>query len=455
MLSRAGMGFGSLALASLMSEQKLLGAESLSSPHFNPTAKSVIVLFMGGGVSHVDTFDPKPALTKLDSQPCPESISKNIPATHRVQLKSLFGSPWKFKQHGQAGIPVSELFPHVAQCADDLCVIRSMHHQSPVHSPAEYIALTGSQGGDRPSLGSWITYGLGSENRDLPAFVAFLSGTDPGEPSKAPGWSAGFLPARYQGTRIKNGTIPNLTLPADYTLEDRRKQLDLIEAYNRHHQDENPLESELDARIRSYELAYRMQTAAPEIFDIADEPVHIRKLYGLDETPTREFGTNCLLARRLVERGVRFVQLRLAFWDAHADLFGNHTTLARQSDRPIAALLMDLKQRGLLDSTLVLWAGEFGRTPGAEGAGEKKGRDHSPSGYSLWLAGGGTKGGQIIGATDDVGYTAVDRPIHPNDLHATLLHALGLDQNKLWFEYHNRREKLTVNGGTVINEVFG
>ncbi|HEV8377446.1 MAG TPA: DUF1501 domain-containing protein, partial [Tepidisphaeraceae bacterium] len=241
---------------------------------------------------------------------------------------------------------------------------------------------------------------------------------------------------------------------ADYTLEDRRKQLDLMEAFNRLHQDETPLESELDARIRSYELAYRMQTAAPEIFDTADEPEHIRKLYGLDEPPTREFGTNCLLARRLVERGVRFVQLRLAFWDAHADLFGNHTSLARQSDRPIAALLMDLKQRGLLDSTLVLWAGEFGRTPGAEGSGEKKGRDHSPSGYSVWLAGGGVKGGQIIGATDDVGYTAIDRPIHPNDLHATLLHALGLDQNKLWFEYHNRQEKVTVNGGEVIKEVF-
>ncbi|MDB5355188.1 MAG: hypothetical protein JWN24_1641 [Phycisphaerales bacterium] len=457
MLRRAGLGVGSLALAAMMSEQKLLGAEPdgpLLGTHIVPRAKRVIVLFMGGGPSQVDTFDPKPELTKLNGQNVPESIAKGITQTHRVHLNNLFASPWKFKQYGQSGLPVSELFPEIGKRVDDLCILRSMRHPSPVHSPAEYIALTGSQGGERPSLGAWVTYGLGSENQNLPAFVAMLSGTDPGEPSKTPGWSNGFLPARYQATRFKDGGIPNLAMPSEYTMEDRRQEMQLIEEFNRRHMEEHLEETELDARIRSYEMAYRMQSAAPEVFDLSGETPATRKLYGLDEKETAEFGKDCLLARRLVERGVRFVQLRLAFWDAHAKIVENHTQLARKSDRPIAALLIDLKQRGLLDDTLVVWGGEFGRTPAAEATGKDTGRDHNCSGYTMWLAGGGIKGGQAIGATDAVGYAAIERPIHPNDLHATLLYALGIDQNRLWFEHHNRHEKVTVNGGEVIREVF-
>jgi hypothetical protein len=454
MLERAGLGMGSLALAMLLADDGRLAADEVAGPqlglHFAPRAKHVICLFMGGGPSHVDTFDPKPELTRLNGQNVPDSIAKDIPKIARSGLTNLWGSPFKFAKHGQSGIEISELYPEVARYADDLCVVRSMRHPSPVHSPAEYIALTGSQTGERPSLGSWVNYGLGSENQDLPGFVVMLSGTDPGEPSKLAGWHNGFLPARYQGVRVRNGTISNLKLHGDYTLDDRRSQLDLLSQLNRRHYERHVDQTELEARIRSYELAFRMQTAAPEAFDLGGETAETRQLYGLDQTETAEFGTQCLLARRFVERGVRFVQLRLAFWDAHGDLVKNHTELCKKSDRPIAALLADLKRCGLLQDTLVIWGGEFGRTPAATGTG----RDHSPSGYSMWLAGGGVKGGQVIGATDPIGYAAVERPIHPNDLHATLLHALGIDQQKLYYMHHNRREIVTVNGGEVIKEVF-
>jgi hypothetical protein len=405
---------------------------------------------MGGGPSHVDTFDPKPELVRLNGQNVPESIAKDIPKIARAGLTGLWGSPWKFNKHGQGGIEISELYPELARCADDLCVLRSMKHPSPVHSPAEYIALTGSQTGERPSLGSWINYGLGSENKDLPGFVVMLTGTDPGEPSKRPGWNSGFLPPRYQATRIKDGTIDNLELPTGYTPEERREQLDLLGQLNARHFERHADQSELDARIRSYELAFRMQSAAPEVLDVSRETQETHRLYGLDEKDTADFGTNCLLARRMIERGVRFVQLRLAFWDAHGELVKNHTELCKKSDKPIAALLTDLKRLGLLDTTLVVWGGEFGRTPTATGTG----RDHSPSGYTMWLAGSGVKGGQTIGATDPIGFTAVENPIHPSDLHATILHALGIDQHKLWYEHHNRRELVTVLGGKVVEQVF-
>jgi hypothetical protein len=454
MLRRAGLGLGTLALASLLLEEGRLGAADEDAPrpgpHFAGTAKSVIFLFMGGGPSQVDTFDPKPELTKLHGRDLPESIAQGLPAIARAHRTKLFASPYRFARRGQSGLPVSELFPEVGRHIDDVCVLRSCRHASPIHAPAEYIATTGTQLGDRPSLGSWLAYGLGSANRNLPGFVVLLSGGT-GRPVA---WSPGFLPARYQGTVVPADGIPNLPLPAGVSAAERRAQLDLIGRLNAHHLEKHAGHTELEARIESYELAFRMQTAAPEAFDLGRETAETRRLYGLDDEPTTEFGSHCLLARRLVERGVRFVQLRSGGWDAHGDLVKNHTPQARKTDRPIAALLADLKRRGLLGQTLVVWGGEFGRTPAAENPGPTPGRDHSPSGYSMWLAGGGVQGGRAVGATDPVGYAAVERPIHPNDLHATILHALGIDQHRLYFEHDNRKELVTVNGGEVIKDVF-
>jgi hypothetical protein len=335
---------------------------------------------------------------------------------------------------------------------DDICVIRSMHHTSVVHTPADYMMLTGSFTGTRPSLGSWLYYGLGSENQNLPGFIAMIAGEHFSGP---PGYSSGFLPARYQSTLVKASEgIPNIKMPAGFNESNRRAELDLIGKLNQQHLERHGANSELEARILSYEMAFRMQMAAPEAFDLKSESEETKKLYGIDQKESGEFGTNCLLARRLVERDVRFVQLIQGGWDAHGDLKGNHEKQAAKVDRPIAGLLADLKQRNLLKHTLVIWSGEFGRTPTAEGGGNNPGRDHSPTAYTTWLAGGGVKGGQIIGATDDVGYTVVKRPVHPNDLHATILRAFGIDQHELYYEHHNRKELVTFNGGEVIQEVF-
>jgi hypothetical protein len=453
LLRHAGLGVGSLALAGLLLDDGLLTAGDddafLRPPQGR--AKSVIFLFMGGGPSQVDTFDPKPELARLHGQDVPESIARDVPRIARAPLRNLYASPYQFHKHGQSGLAISELFPEIATCADDLCVLRSCRHTSPIHAPAEYLATTGTLIGDRPSLGSWLVYGLGSENRNLPGFVVFIAG----ETGRAPAWSAGFLPARYQGTVVKAQGVPNLAPPADCSDPARRAQLDLINGLNELHREQHSGHSELEARIKSYELAFRMQAAAGEAFDVRREPLAVQERYGLGEKETHEVGTYCLLARRLVERGVRFVQVRVGGWDAHGNLRKNHDPAAKKSDRPIAALLKDLKARGLLGQTLVVWGGEFGRTPTAENPGPTPGRDHSPSGYSMWLAGGGVKGGQVIGATDPVGYAAVERPIHPNDLHATILHALGIDQRELFYLHNNRKELVTVNGGTVIEEVFG
>jgi hypothetical protein len=418
----------------------------------NSRAKSVIFLFMGGGPSQVDTWDPKPELAGLHGKDVPPSIARDIPRIARAPLNNLLASPYKFARHGESGIEVSELYPHVARHVDDLCVLRSCRHGTPIHAPAEYMAATGSQVGDRPSLGAWLCYGLGSENKDLPGFIVFTS-EGSGRPTA---WSTGFLPPRYQGTVVDAKTgIANLALPPGFSAEDRRSQLDLIERLNRHRLAQLSDDSELEARIRSYELAFRMQTAAPEAFDVSRETEETHRLYGLDRPETEEYGKHCLLARRLVERGVRFVQLRNGNWDAHSKLQENHGKGALRTDRPIAALLADLKRRGLLDQTLVIWGGEFGRTPAAQGgSGAQAGRDHSPSGYSMWLAGGGVRGGQVIGATDPVGYAAIDTPIHPNDLHATLLAAMGISQHKLVYLHNNRREKVTVNGGQLVPGVL-
>lgn len=451
MLRRSTLGFGSLALSSLLVDDCLLAASSsISKTNFRGQARSVIFLFMGGGPSQVDSFDPKPELTKLNGKSVPESIARSIPAIARSPLTNLYGSPYKFANYGRSGLPVSELFPEIGSCVDDLCILRSCRHDSPIHAPAEYMATTGTQIGDRPSLGSWISYGLGSENRNLPSFIVMKTG----ETGRPAAWSNGFLPARYQGVACDASGIPNLNTPAEIAPADRLKQLDFLDQLNKAHAARSPADGELEARIKSYEMAFRMQAAAPEVFDLSREADETKRLYGHDREETKEFATLCLLARRMVERGVRFVQLRSGGWDAHGNLIKNHGPQAQKTDRPIAGLLKDLKRLGLLEQTLVIWGGEFGRTPAAENGGPTPGRNHSPSGYTMWLAGGGVKGGQVIGKTDDVGYAAVERPIHPNDLHATILHAMGVNQEDLIYEHHNRKEMVTVNGGKVVSEVF-
>jgi hypothetical protein len=457
MLERAGLGFGWLALTQLLLDDGVLAAgadEGLQPRHFHSPVRSVIFLFMGGGPSHVDTWDPKPELSRLHGQDVPESIAREVSRHPRLRLSNLYASPYKFAPQGKSGIPVSDLFPETGKWVDELCLLRSCRHSTPVHAPAEYLATTGTQVGDRPSLGSWLYYGLGSESQNLPGFVVFRIGDE--DFGSEPAWGAGFLPARYQGTLVnsKEG-IANLKLPPGSTQESRTAQLALIERLNRRHLERHGGLSQLEARIRSFELSFGMQAAAPEAFDLTKETAETARLYGLDHEDTAPFATCCLLARRLVERGVRFIQLRFGGWDAHGNLLENHRSQCKKVDQPIAALLADLKRTGLLDETLVIWGGEFGRTPTAEGGGATPGRDHSPNGYSMWLAGGGVKGGQVIGATDAIGYAAIERPIHPNDLHATILHALGINQHELYYVHNNRREMVTVNGGDVIKGVFG
>ena len=449
-----GVGAGSLALASMLAEGKEATNAQILTPHFEPTAKNVIFLFMSGGPSQVDTFDPKPALTKLAGKDVPESLAKYVPKIKRAGLKNLMASPWKFQKHGQCGMPISELLPHTARHADDLCVIRSMNHRNPVHGPGECVALTGTAAGDRPSVGSWSIYGLGSDAANLPSFITMNLHNDGMQYPQAAGWGAGFLPSRFQGTVVDPVKgIRDVSMPEGTSDAKRRKQLRLIEWFNQRHLDKLVDHSELEARIRSYEMAFRLQTAAPELFDISSEPKRIRDLYGIGEKDTETTSRGCLLARRMVERGVRFVQVRIGGWDAHGNIKGNHTRLCARTDKPIAALLTDLKQRGLLESTLIVWGGEFGRTPTMEGRGN--GRDHSPAGYTMWLAGGGVKGGQVIGATDPIGYVAIERPVSVPDYHATILHALGVDSTKLTFQRHGLTETPSgVTGGLPVIEAF-
>jgi hypothetical protein len=421
--------------------------------HFAPTAESVIFLFMSGGPSQVDTFDPKPDLQRFSGQDVPDGVAQTVPRIKRAGLKNLMASPWTFQPHGESGIEVSELLPETARHVDDLCVIRSMQHRNPVHGPGECVAFTGTGTGNRPSIGAWSLYGLGSANQNLPAFITMNVHTDGMQYPQAAGWGAGFLPSRFQGTEVDpNVGVRHVAMPQATRREDRRKQLELIEWFNRRHLESVGEHSELEARIRSYETAFRMQAAAPELFDLSGETQATRDLYGLDTSPTKLAGSTCLLARRMVERGVRFVQVRIGGWDAHGNIRANHSRMAKISDRPIAALLSDLKHHGLLDSTLVVWGGEFGRTPTMEGRGN--GRDHSPAGYSVWMAGGGAKGGQVIGHTDSLGYVATERPVSPHDFHATILHALGLDANRLTYRHHGREEVPTVFGGYAVDEVF-
>ena len=424
-------------------------------PHHRPSAKSVILLFMSGGPSQVDLLDPKPELAKFAGQDVPKSLAQRVPNIKRAGLQNLMASPWEFDRHGESGLPLSSLVPELSRHADDLCVIRSMTHRNPVHGPGECVALTGTATGKRPSLGAWATYGLGSETEELPEFIAMNLYTSGMQYPQASGWGTGFLPARHQGTVVDpDQGIRNVEMPPDTTRNRRRDELATLQILNQTFLNTVGRHSELEARIRSYEMAFRMQTAAPELFALQSESAATQNLYGLDSDKTKVVGQSCLLARRMVERGVRFVQIRVGGWDAHGNIKGNHTTMAARTDKPIAGLIADLKQRGMLDETLIVWGGEFGRTPTMEGRGN--GRDHSPTAYSVWLAGGGTVGGTVVGATDPIGYTVTSRPVGPSDLHATVLYALGIDSKQLVYNHHGLAETpLGITSGAPALEVFG
>ncbi len=458
-LRTAAQGFGAVALEAIL--QREACAAQRTNPlaakpsHFPGKAKSVIFLYMVGAPSQMDTFDPKPALKKYEGQALPESL--RVTSQFSDGTTPVLSSPWEFKQYGQSGIPVSSLFPNIAQCVDDICFVRSFYTESAVHAPAMYQVHSGRILMGFPSMGSWVTYGLGSQSENLPAYVVMPQpeGTPEGG---TPCWGSAFLPAVYQGTLFRPGPTPIMHLkpPAGMSENRQRATLDLLQKMNE--LATAPTDEEMGARIASYELAFRMQSHAPEAVDLTKETDATRSLYGMDQNHTREFGTRCLMARRLVERGVRFVQLYSGGgpvsiqWDAHKDLKENHEKMCGLTDQPIAALLKDLKSRGLLDSTLVIWGSEFGRLPNSQSG---NGRDHNPHGYTMWLAGGGVKGGQIIGATDDFGLYGVGDRYHMRDFHATILHALGLDQHKLWYLNNGRHEKLTDFGGTPIKQVFG
>jgi hypothetical protein len=454
-LSRAGAGFGALALTYLMEKERLLASASESlvdplspkPPHFNAKAKNVIFLFMEGGPSHLDTFDPKPKLRELAGQKLPESFGPIITAMGEVE-SPLLADRREWKQHGQSGIWVSDWLPHIAECVDDLAVIRSCWGDGLNHANGTCQMNTGSILGGRPSLGAWVSYGLGTENQNLPAFTVLCdnNGQVIGGPRN---WGPGFMPAVYQGVRLGPATepFPNLNPPQGINREEQRGKLEFLSQVNRQYALDHPQASELEARIRSYELAFHMQADAPEAVDLSKESAATKELYGLDRAESGVFGRNCLLARRLVEHGVRFVQLYSGAgskWDAHSRIEQNHSELCRAVDKPIAGLLKDLKARGLLESTLVVWGGEFGRTPMSE---KGDGRDHNPTGFTMWMAGGGVKGGQVIGETDDLGLRAVQDRLHVHDIHATILWLMGLDHTKLVYRSQGRPERLTLNVG--------
>jgi hypothetical protein len=460
LLRRGGMGFGMLGLAGVLADGGLLGQPARAAatdvnplapktPHFPGKAKRVVHLFMNGGPSHVDTFDPKPLLDKYHGKPLP---APNL-RTERKTGAAL-RSPFKFKKHGQSGIEVSELFEHTAACIDDIAVIRSMHADVPNHEPSLMLMNCGDGRLPRPSLGSWVTYGLGSENQNLPGFLAMCPGGYPIVATQ--NWRSAFLPGAYQGTYINtqhtdlHKLIENIRNSALAPAEQRR-QLDLVRRLNERHLEERQRDAQLEARLQSFELAYRMQAEAADAFDVGREPLAVREWYG-PGTHARQL----LTARRLLEKGVRFIQIWSGAgqpWDNHDGLEQQHRQLAAAWDRPIAAFLKDLKQRGLLDSTLVIWGGEFGRTPVAE-LPQLSGRDHNHYGFSMWLAGGGVRGGYVHGTTDEFGFQAVEDKVHVHDLHATILHLLGFDHEKLTYRYAGRDFRLTDVHGHVVKELL-
>ncbi len=465
MLKRFASGFGMMGFASLLTESVIGNAFAASAsaaasplsikpPQFPARAKRVIFLFMSGGPSHVDLFDPKPRLLRDNGQPLP--FEK--PKLERTKTGNLLGSPWKFSRHGSSGIEVSELLPHLSTCVDDMCVIRSMVADNINHNGACLQMNTGEQAFSRPSMGSWLLYGLGSENQNLPGFVVI----SPAQPAQgAPLWSSSFLPAAYQGTLVTdlNNPIANLA-NARFTRPQQRQQLDLLKHLNALHASSREEDSRLSARIESFELAFRMQAEAPEAFGIEGESVETKKLYGIGEENSDIFGKQCLMARRLAERGVRIVQVyhtqtskrsSCQLWDQHSDLQKELPANCAAVDKPIAGLLKDLKARGLLEDTLVIWGGEFGRTPTAEG---NNGREHHPFGFTMWMAGGGIKGGMVHGATDEFGWHAVENKVHVHDLHATVLHLLGIDHEKLTYQYSGRDYRLTDVHGKIVTNIM-
>jgi hypothetical protein len=457
-LGRFANGFGMLALAGLLADEAKASdspADPLTvrPPHFPARAKRVIFLFMSGGPSHVDTFDPKPRLDQDNGKPLPFAMPKLV----RTKTGNLLKSPFKFARHGQSGIDVSELFPEVAKHLDDLCVVRSLVADNINHNGACLQMNTGEQAFSRPSLGSWLLYGLGTENQSLPGFVVL----SPAQPAQgAPLWGSSFLPAAYQGTLVADLKKPVANLQGTGPLDRQRRQLDRLRQLNEMHRVGREEDTRLDARIAAFELAFRMQTEAPAAFDVEAESAATRQLYGVGEPVTDIFGRQCLLARRLVERGVRFVQVyhtqtskrsSCQLWDQHGGLRAELPANCAATDKPIAGLLTDLKARGLLKDTLVVWGGEFGRTPTAEGT---DGREHHPFGFTMWLAGGGVKGGLAYGATDEFGWHAVEKRVHVHDLHATMLHLLGLDHTKLTYRHAGRDYRLTDVHGTVVKDIL-
>ena len=466
---RAGHGAGLLALAGLLDDQRLLMPRVMAGssgdplaprpPQLKTRAKSVIWLFMNGGPSQVDTWDYKPELTRRHGQELPGFDKKTGFFTDSVG--PLMKSPFAWAQHGQSGTWASDLFPHLSRHVDKMAFLHSCHTESNNHSPALFMINTGSTRMGFPCVGSWMTYGLGSESRDLPSFVVMSDPLDRGLPKgQASNWGAGFLPSVYQGTwlRPKGDPIDNLNRATGMNAEAQRAQLDLLRSLNQHHLAQAGSESELGARIESFELAYRMQTAAPEAFGIEREPEHLKHLYGLDQSHCRHFAAQCLMARRMVERGVRFVQIysggmdNQRSWDGHEDIIGNHRGFARETDQPIAGLLADLEQRGLLDETLVIWGGEFGRLPVSQKGGNP-GRDHNPHAFTYWMAGGGVRVGVHHGATDPFGHKAEVDKVSVNDLHATILHLMGLDHERLTFFNNGRNFRLTDVAGEVVRSV--
>jgi hypothetical protein len=459
-LYQAGGGLGAIALAWLdarnaRAESRRENPLAPAPSHYRPRAKSVIFMFMVGGPSQLDLFDPKPSLAKYQGQPLPKSFGMPVSQFTKGN-EPLLASTRTFRRRGRAGLPISDLMPHLGECADDICFLRSCWCTSTIHAPAMYELHSGRTLMGYPSLGAWVTYGLGSASDNLPAYCVMPQPEGVPE-GGAPCWGAGFLPAVYQGTLFRKGATPilNLRPPDGIDVHRQRNTFDLVKHLNEFGAD--PRDTELAARISSYELAYRMQSHAPEAVDLNRETEATREMYGLNQPHTNDFGTRLLLARRLVERGVRFVQVYsgggplITQWDAHDDINGNHEKMCGHVDRPIAALLSDLKRRGLLDETLVVWASEFGRTPFSQGG---KGRDHNPYGYTMWLAGGGVKGGQAVGATDEFGLRAIENRISVNDFHATLLHLLGMDHEKLTFRHNSRDERLTDVAGQVVAEVL-
>lgn len=458
-------GVGVAALANLLSTEGRAGTGELPSEnplapktaHFPGKAKNVIFLFMEGAPSQMDLFDPKPELQKWHGKPLPPSMTKDLKLAFIKPTASVLGSSRVFKPAGQSGMELSDLLPHTASVADDICLVRSMKSEAFNHHPGQLLLMTGHTQFGRPTLGAWVTYGLGSESQNLPGFVVLTSGV--GTSGGSNNFSSGFLPSTYQGAVFRNTGDPILYLsnPEGIPPELQRANLDAIRELNtQHYRRTNDVE--VASRIASYELAFRMQSSAPELLDFSSEPESIREMYGVDKEPTRPYATNCLLARRMVERGVRFVLLMHASWDHHSEINKGLEKQCAVTDQPVAALIKDLKQRGLLDSTLVVWGGEFGRTPMSEirrpEEADNAGRDHHPDGYSMWLAGGGIKGGQVIGKTDELGLNIVEDPVHIHDLQATLLHTLGFDHTKLTYRHMGRDFRLTDVAGNVVKKML-